>query len=166
MKRPALVVVFALALLLPILFMGAFIAIAGENVMPSDKALKEIPGHLLPIYRSAASTCDGMEWTVLAAIHKIETGFGRGRATSSAGAQGPMQFMPATFAAYGVDGDRDGSADINNPADAIFSAAHYLCANGGGRGPGPLARAIWHYNHADWYVALVLKIAGQLAAKP
>ena len=77
-----------------------------------------------------------------------------------------MQFMPATFAAYGVDGDRDGFADIHNPVDAIFSAAHYLCANGGGRGPASLARAIWHYNHADWYVALVLKIAGQLAAKP
>lgn len=81
--------------------MGALIAIAGEDVAPSDKALEEIPVDLLPIYQSAASTCDGLDWTVLAAIHKVETSFGLGRATSSKGAQGPMQFMPSTWAAYG-----------------------------------------------------------------
>ncbi|MGH8940013.1 MAG: lytic transglycosylase domain-containing protein, partial [Actinomycetes bacterium] len=85
--------------------------------------------------------------------------------TSYAGAQGPMQFMPATFAAYGVDGDRDGDVDIQDPADAVFSAANYLCRNGAGRGPDALARAIWHYNHADWYVQLVLKLAGQYAER-
>ena len=51
-----------------------------------------------------------------------------------------------------------------DPADAIFTAAHYLCANGAGRGEEATARAVWHYNHADWYVALVLKLAGQYAA--
>ena len=125
-----------------------------------------IPKEFRALYIAAARTCKGLPWTVLAAIGQVETGHGRNTAVSYAGAQGPMQFMPATFAVYGVDGDRDGRADINNPADAIFSAANYLCANGGGRGPAGLARAIWHYNHADWYVALVLKIAGQLAAKP
>ena len=125
-----------------------------------------VPKDLRPLYVAAARTCKGLPWSVLAAIGQVETGHGRNTAVSYAGAQGPMQFMPGTFAAYGVDGDRDGVADINNAADAIFSAANYLCANGGGRGPGPLARAIWHYNHADWYVALVLKIAAQLAAKP
>jgi membrane-bound lytic murein transglycosylase B len=77
-----------------------------------------------------------------------------------------MQFLPSTFAAYAVDGDGDGATDIQDPADAIFTAAHYLCANGAGRGQASLYQAIWHYNHADWYVQLVLKLAGELAAAP
>ena len=125
-----------------------------------------VPRDFRALYVAAARTCKGLPWSVLAAIGQVETGHGQNTNTSYAGAQGPMQFMPATFAAYGVDGDRDRVADINNTADAIFSAANYLCANGGGRGPAALARAIWHYNNADWYVALVLKLAGQLAAKP
>jgi membrane-bound lytic murein transglycosylase B len=68
-----------------------------------------------------------------------------------------MQFMPATFAAYRVDGNGDGTTDILNPADAIFSAANYLCANGAGRGN--LDGAIFRYNHAGWYVQLVLTLA-------
>jgi membrane-bound lytic murein transglycosylase B len=77
---------------------------------------------------------------------------------------GPMQFLPSTFAHYAVDGDQDGTADIMNPYDAIFSAARYLCANGAGRGPQALANAIWHYNHADWYVQMVLTLSRQYAA--
>jgi len=123
-----------------------------------------VPADLRRIYVAAARTCKGLPWNVLAAIGQVESGHGRNMATSYAGAQGPMQFMPATFAAYGVDGNRDGITDVYDPADAIFSAAGYLCANGAGRGPEALPRAIWHYNHADWYVALVLKIAGQLPA--
>jgi membrane-bound lytic murein transglycosylase B len=73
--------------------------------------------------------------------------------------------MPATWRAYGVDGDGDGKADIMNPYDAIPGAAKYLCANGAGKGGKSLYRAVWHYNHADWYVALVLKLAGQYAAR-
>jgi membrane-bound lytic murein transglycosylase B len=125
-----------------------------------------VPADFRALYIAAAKTCNGLPWTVLAAIGQVESGHGRNAGTSYAGAQGPMQFLPSTFASYAVDGDRDGSTDINSPADAIFTAAHYLCANGAGRGPAALYRAIWHYNHADWYVQLVLKIAGQLAAKP
>jgi hypothetical protein len=109
------------------------------------------------LYHAAAATCPGLSWTVLAAIGQVETGHGRNTNTSSAGAQGPMQFMPATFAAYGVDGNNDGVIDILNPADAIYSAAHYLCANGAGRGN--LSGAIFRYNHAGWYVQLVLTLA-------
>ena len=58
-----------------------------------------------------------------------------------------------------------GYREITDPADAIFSAAHYLCANGAGRNAESTARAIWHYNHADWHVALVLKLAGQYAER-
>ena len=70
-----------------------------------------------------------------------------------------MQFMPSTFAAYAVDGDGDGRADIRNPADAVYTAAHYLCANEAGSSDDGLRSAIFRYNHADWYVAMVLRIA-------
>ena len=125
---------------------------------PSATAHKEIPPELLPLYRAAAATCEGLDWTVLAAIHNVETGFGTGPAVSDAGAQGPMQFMPSTFAAYGIDGDRDGVARIDEPVDAIFSAANLLCANGAGD-PERLRTAIWNYNHSDAYVDRVLEIA-------
>ena len=59
----------------------------------------------------------------------------------------------------------DGDRDIMDPADAVFWAANYLCRNGAGRGAEAMARAIWHYNHADWYVQLVLKLAGQYAER-
>jgi hypothetical protein len=124
-----------------------------------------IPADFRRFYIGAAKTCHGLSWTVLAAIGQVESGHGRNPSTSYAGAQGPMQFMPATFAAYAVDGDGDGDRDIMDPADSIFSAAHYLCANGAGNGAEGLHNAIWHYNHAEWYVALVLKLASQLAAQ-
>ena len=81
---------------------------------------------------------------------------------SSAGALGPMQFMPATFVRYAVDGDHDGLADIMDPADSIFTAAHYLCSNGAGNGGQNLYTAIWNYNHADWYVQLVLALSAKI----
>lgn len=158
MRRvPLLVGLLLFALLLPILLLGVLVG-AGDELAPSDQALTEIPDGLIPIYQAAARTCEGLDWSVLAAIHKVETSFGKGRATSSAGAQGPMQFMPATFDGYGVDGDGDGRADINDLDDAIFSAANLLCANGAGD-PARLASAIWNYNHSDAYVAEVLALA-------
>jgi len=124
-----------------------------------------IPPLFEKLYVAAAKTCDGMSWSLLAAIGQVESGHGANASTSYAGAQGPMQFMPSTFASYAVDGDKDGDRDILDPADSVFSAAHYLCANGAGRGGDSLPRAIWHYNHADWYVQLVLKLAGQYAER-
>ena len=115
----------------------------------------------LSLYHRAATTCPGLSWTVLAAIGQVESGHGRNPSMSSAGALGPMQFLPSTFATYAVDGDGDGRLDIMDPADAIFTAAAYLCANGAGRGPSALPTAIWHYNHADWYVQMVLTLAKQ-----
>jgi peptidoglycan hydrolase CwlO-like protein len=123
-----------------------------------------IPADFRALYVAAAPTCPGLSWTVLGAIGQVESGHGRNAATSYAGAQGPMQFLPSTFAAYAVDGDHDGDADIQDPADAIFTAARYLCANGAGRGGSSLYQAIWHYNHADWYVQLVLRLAAELAS--
>ncbi len=115
----------------------------------------------LALYRSAALTCPGLSWAVLAAVGQVESGHGRNTGTSSAGALGPMQFMPATFAAYAVDGDHDGRTDISSPADAIFTAAHFLCVHGAGSGPAGVAAALLFYNHAGWYVDLVVALAAR-----
>jgi peptidoglycan hydrolase CwlO-like protein len=130
--------------------------LASLHVMPP-------PEVFMALYRQAAPTCPGLSWTVLAAIGQVESGHGRNPSTSYAGAMGPMQFLPSTFRAYAVDGDHDGVADIMSAPDSIFTAAHYLCANGAGRGPDALYNAIWHYNHADWYVQMVLSLARQYA---
>lgn len=159
MKRVGFVAAILVFLLLfPLLLVGALVALSGDQPSPSELALDEIPHELIGIYEAAAATCEGLDWTVLAAIHKVETGFGTGKATSSAGAQGPMQFMPATFDSYGVDGDGNGRADINDVEDAVFSAANLLCANGAGD-PARLATAIWNYNHSQTYVSQVLTLA-------
>jgi hypothetical protein len=125
----------------------------------SAYAASVIPAAYLRLYRAAASTCRGLPWTVLAAIGTVETGNGADTSTSSKGAMGPMQFLPSTFVAYAVDGNGDGVADIMNPADAIYSAARYLCAWGAGLGGQSLYAAIFAYNHADWYVREVIKLA-------
>jgi membrane-bound lytic murein transglycosylase B len=116
----------------------------------------EIPDDYGALYRSASATCPGLRWTLLAAVGQVESGHGRNNGPSSAGAIGPMQFMPGTFASYGVDGDADGIVDAFSPADAIFSAARYLCASGYDGTPAGDQRALLAYNHAQWYVDLVL----------
>jgi hypothetical protein len=132
-------------------------SIAGLHILPPSALY-------LSLYKASATTCPGLPWTVLAAIGQVESGHGRNPSTSSAGAMGPMQFEPATFASYAVDGDHDGVKSIMDPADAIYTAAHYLCANGAGRSPAALSAAILHYNHAIWYVDMVLKLAGMYAS--
>jgi cell wall-associated NlpC family hydrolase len=107
------------------------------------------------IWQAAGSTY-GIPWEVLAAINKVETNFGQNLGPSSAGAVGWMQFMPSTWARWGVDANGDGVADPNNPTDAIFSAARYLAGCGG---QFDIARAVYCYNHATWYVNDVLGLA-------
>ena len=114
-----------------------------------------IPDGVRRLYEAAASHY-GVPWTLLAGVGMAETAHGRNNTTSSAGAQGLMQFMPATWATYGVDGDADGRADIWNDADSVFSAANYLVASGALNGPDGVKRAVFAYNHADWYVGDVL----------
>ncbi|MGN6475025.1 MAG: lytic murein transglycosylase, partial [Mycobacteriales bacterium] len=111
-------------------------AIANLHILPPS-------AQYLALYKAAGKTCPGLPWSVLAAIGQVESGHGRNPSTSSAGAMGPMQFEPATFAAYAVDGNGDGVKSIMDPADAIYTAAHYLCANGAGRGPSQLSNAIF-----------------------
>ena len=117
-----------------------------------------IPAEIELLYRDAAAKF-GVPWTLLAGVGMEETAHGRNTATSTAGAQGLMQFMPATFAAYGVDGDADGAVDIHNPADSVHSAANYLVASGVLNGPDGVKQALYAYNHADWYVGDVLYYA-------
>ena len=110
---------------------------------------------LLPIWQGAAQAY-GVPWSVLAAINKIESNFGENMGPSSAGAIGWMQFMPSTWARWGVDANGDGVADPWNPTDAIYSAARYLAAAGGATN---IAAAVYSYNHAQWYVDEVLQLA-------
>jgi murein DD-endopeptidase MepM/ murein hydrolase activator NlpD len=113
---------------------------------------------LQPIWQ-AAGNAYGVPWSVLAAINKVESNFGQNMGPSSAGAIGWMQFMPDTWARWGLDANGDGIADPWNPEDAIYSAARYLAATGASS---DLAGAVFSYNHAQWYVDEVLQLAQQL----
>jgi hypothetical protein len=99
----------------------------------------------------------GVDWRVLAAINFVETDFGRITGTSDAGAQGPMQFIPATWETYGAGGD------IHDPHDAILGAGRLLAANGYSDDP---EAALHHYNDSDGYVRAVLLLAGILRDHP
>lgn len=122
----------------------------------------DVPPFLLPIYQAAGSAY-GVPWTVLAAINKIETNDGRNLAVSTAGAVGWMQFMPSTWAMYGLDASGDGIANPNDPKDAIFAAARYLAAAGAGH---DVRRAVFAYNHAGWYVDEVMREAQRISSFP
>jgi hypothetical protein len=111
------------------------------------------------LYQAAARTCSGLSWTILAAIGQVESDHGRNVGPSSAGALGPMQFLPTTWSQWGLDADGDHKANIMDPYDAVYSAARYLCWFGAGRGGADLKRAIFAYNHADWYVTDVIGLA-------
>jgi murein DD-endopeptidase MepM/ murein hydrolase activator NlpD len=121
-----------------------------------------IPPFLLPIYQ-AAGVEYGIRWEILAAINEIETDYGRNLNVSSAGALGWMQFMPATWEMYGTDANHDGKRDPYNPVDAIFATARYLKAAGG---EADINKAIFAYNHADWYVDSVLMRARLISGLP
>jgi Transglycosylase SLT domain len=123
-----------------------------------------VPSSLLTLYKASAEMyCPGMSWTVLAAINEIESGDGANVGPSSAGALGPMQFLPSTWAEWGISAfGQPSPPDIMNPLDAVPSAARLLCAAGAGS-PATLSQAIFAYNHATWYVAEVLALASEYA---
>ncbi len=121
-----------------------------------------VPPFLLPIYQ-AAGIQYGVRWEILAAINEIESDYGRNVSTSTAGAVGWMQFMPATWKAYGIDANGDKAKDPYNPVDAIFAAARYLKASGAET---DIRKALFAYNHADWYVDSVLMRARLIGGLP
>jgi hypothetical protein len=139
---------------------------ADETRLPASATVAALgipPGYARD-YHDAAASCPGLAWTLLAAVGQVESGHGRNNGPSSAGAIGPMQFMPATFASYAIDGDHDGTTDPWNPRDAIFTAARYLCVSGAGQGQDGVRAALLTYNHAEWYADLVLASQAAIVA--
>src|SRR6476660_4685220 len=128
-----------------------------KDTLPAWRIVPPRPAdELLGNYRESESA-SGVDWAYLAAINLIETGFGRIAGVSTAGAQGPMQFLPSTFSAYGDGGD------IHSPRDSIMAAGRYLAANGFAN---DRDHAIFQYNHAAEYVRAVEDYAALIAADP
>ena len=126
-----------------------------RDALPPWRIVAPAPAEELLGYYKAAETELGAPWQYLAAIHLVETRMGRIRGTSTAGAQGPMQFLPATWGQYGAGGD------INSNRDSILAAARYLVRNGA---PGNMANALFNYNRSDRYVRAVTAYAEQMKA--
>lgn len=132
--------------------------IANEDIVAQP--VEPIPlERYIQIYKASAKRY-GFEddWYVLAAVGKIESNHGENMGPSSAGALGPMQFLPSTWQEYGIDGNGDGEANIMDPEDAIPSAASYLDEGGA---PEDWYKALYVYNRAGWYVRQVMGIAEQ-----
>ncbi|WP_158566768.1 C40 family peptidase [Actinomadura craniellae] len=139
----------------------------GDGPCPAGQGSNtaDIPRAYLALYAGAGARY-GVPWQILAAVGKVESDHGRGTGpgirsgTNRAGAAGPMQFLPGTWRAFGVDGNGDTRKDIYDPADAVPAAAAYLRHNGA---PRHMERALRRYNDADWYVKKVLHLAGTYA---
>ena len=163
-----------------VLLVGPLVFVAGvaqvvlgglsTGAPPSSTAVATIPQHYLILYEEAATTCQGLAWTVLAAIGTIESDNGQSTLPgvhsghNPAGAEGPMQFEPATFVRYATVGP-GGLVPANpyDPVDAIYSAAKMLCADGAGS-EATLANAVYAYNHSWSYVNEVLSLAATYGA--
>ena len=128
-----------------------------HDTLPTWRIDPPTPAHALLGYYREAEAASGVGWNYLAAINLIETGFGRIAGVSTAGAQGPMQFMPSTFAAYG------GGGDILSPRDSIMAAGRYLAANGFAN---DRDYALYRYNNSNQYVQAINHYAAVLAAHP
>jgi cell wall-associated NlpC family hydrolase len=132
----------------------------------SSTATSDIPPAMLALYQQAAATCPGLPWTVLAAIGTVESDNGQSdlpgvhSGANGAGAEGPMQFLPATFAAYAQPVPPGGADPPSpyDPTDAVYAAARLLCANGGASSA-DIPGAILSYNHSASYVQQVLALA-------
>jgi Transglycosylase SLT domain len=133
---------------------------------PASAVTTKRPTTYIQLFQeSAAKYCPGLPWTVLAAIGQIESNDGADVGPSTAGALGPMQFEPATWRVWGITAfGEPGPPNIMDPYDAVPSAAQYLCAAGGATAAG-LPKAIFAYNHANWYVAEVLALAKAYASQ-
>ncbi|GBE66717.1 hypothetical protein MFM001_31790 [Mycobacterium sp. MFM001] len=137
--------------------LSAMVASELKDTLPAWRVDAPPPAdELLGSYREAEAAT-GVGWNYLAAVNLVETGFGRIAGTSDAGAQGPMQFLPSTFAAYGDGGD------IHSPHDSIMAAGRYLAANGFADDPD---HALFRYNHSDQYVRAIDDYAAVLATGP
>ncbi len=164
--------------LLGTVVVGSAVAMFGIDVRPTltSAATSNIPPAMLALYQEAAAMCPGLPWTVLAAIGTIESDNGQSTlpgvhsGANAAGAEGLMQFEPATFAAYDEPVPADGAVPPSpyDPTDAVYAAARMLCANGAAGGA-DIPGAIYAYDHSAAYVSQVLALAqalGPPAAAP
>jgi hypothetical protein len=166
----ALILLLGVTMSIPVLLgsgaITSFIG-GGQSTGVGDLARQDICGGTqtcmaLEAYVAAARLCPGLDWSVLAGIGKVESDNGRSSqpgvhsGQNSAGAMGPMQFLASTWAAFGAGGN------VYDIVAAAAGAARYLCSNGAGN-PSTLRQAIWHYNHAWWYVDQVLGWAAKYA---
>jgi cell wall-associated NlpC family hydrolase len=163
--------IIVLPLVLMLLAAGGDSPLAASTAAaPTALAEDDIPAGYLAWYQAAARTCPGLPWQILAGIGTVESGNGQSTApgvhtgANFVGAQGPMQFEPATFARYAVNADPGRPLSPYDPPDAIWTAAAMLCASGarGGTQAG-IRQAIFAYNHAAWYVTEVLAWAAKYA---
>ena len=184
----ALALVAVMAVVSVFVFVGAISAsgsVRGASSATCAVADAAVPGDLTPSYAAAASrfALGPRGPAILAAINRVETNFGHDAVRSSAGAVGWMQFLPSTWAkghddtearvvvppttstadGYATDGDDDGLADTDDPADAIHAAARYLQAHGA---PADWNAAIYGYNHSSAYVSSVLSFADSFGGGP
>jgi cell wall-associated NlpC family hydrolase len=154
--------------------LGAMASFAGGGdgaPAASTAATAQIPSDMLTLYEDAAATCPGLPWTVLAAIGTVESDNGQSdlpgvhSGANSAGAEGPMQFEPATFAAYDQPVPPGGVAppEPYDPTDAVYAAARFLCANGASGGA-DVPGAVYAYDHSAAYVSQVMTLAESYAA--
>lgn len=127
------------------------------KTLPDFRLRSPEPADALRAYFDEGESRFGVHWELLAAIMLIETRMGRIVSNSSAGAQGPMQFIPSTWAAYGLGGD------VRDPHDAVLGAANYLSANGA---PGDDRNALFHYNPVQAYVTAVTRYAKAMERDP
>ena len=170
--KPAVVVLLPVAAALGVMGLLAVAvtsSLVGSQLTPgppSPAAVADIPAAMLALYRAAtAAVCPQMPWQIVAAIGTVESGNGTSNlpgvhsGANSAGAEGPMQFEPATFAAYDYPVPPGGASPPSpyDPIDAVYAAVRMLCANGAGSGD-PRA-AVFAYNHSAAYVDQVSSIA-------
>jgi soluble lytic murein transglycosylase-like protein len=130
--------------------------VPGPNLPTTWRIVDPAPLDDLARYYRDAELEFGVPWSYLAAIHLVETRMGRIRGTSVAGAQGPMQFMPATWASYG-------QGDVHDPRAAILAAARFLRAAGA---PADERGALLRYNPSSLYVDAVERYAGRIRRDP
>ena len=130
----------------------------GPSMLPAWRIIQPEPADNLLAYYRKAEAATGIEWEVLAAVNLVETGMGRIDGVSVANAQGPMQFLPTTWAEPGI-----GEGNIRNPHDAIQAAARYLVRRGGLQ---DIRRGLWGYNNSDYYGRAVLLYASLMREDP
>lgn len=142
----------------------------GAAATPGAPGAPAMPPEMLALYRQAAGSCPGLPYTVLAAIGTVESSNGTSTlpgvhsGANEAGAEGPMQFEPATFAEYDLPVPPGGAAPPSpyDPTDAVYAAARLLCADGAA-GDEDVARAVFAYNHSEAYVDEVLSLSAHYA---